>query len=155
MKGIREFTNANFAASLPKVRTGEMTQTAFRKEVMDLAILAYGISVASAATHYNFSLKTMREVDPVAVEGIGRPEGKKGGRKPTHLVDVIKVKTGEVVAAKVAKAVGEALVIKAAEAKKAKLVIREIANEVPADAPAVEAVAETPAVEAVAEAVAA
>ena len=92
-KGIREYTNARFAKYLPQL--GELGNAGFRKKVMDGAITKFGITVASAATHYNFALKLQRSTNPKSVEGLGRPEDKKGGRKPIHTVDVIKVKTGE------------------------------------------------------------
>jgi hypothetical protein len=42
----------------------------------------FGISITSAATHYNHAFKVVKAADPVAVEGLGRPEGKNnGGRK--------------------------------------------------------------------------
>ena len=138
-QGIREFTNATFNATLPQL--AEMGNIAFRAEVMNQAIMAFGISVGSAATHYNHALKAARAANPEAVAKLGRPEDKKGGRKPVHLVDVIKVKTGEVVASGLSKAKAEQLVAKAAAtANKPRLTIRVV------DVPAVEAaVAETPA----------
>jgi hypothetical protein len=66
---------------------------------------------------------------------LGRPVGKKGGRKPVHTVDVIKVKTGEVVVSGISKGAATLLITAAAKAKKAKLAIK-------VEAPAVEAVAE-------------
>lgn len=144
-KGIREFTNQTFARTLPQL--GELGNTEFRREVMAQTILAFGISEASAATHYNHALKQARAANPEAVAGLGRPEDKKGGRKAVHTVDVIKVKTGEVVAAGVSKAKAELLIAKAAEAKKAKLAIKEVAAAIVAEA--VAAVQETaPAAEA-------
>ena len=138
-QGIREFTNATFNATLPQL--GEMGNIAYRAEVMNQTIMAFGISVGSAATHYNHALKAARAANPEAVAKLGRAEDKKGGRKPVHLVDVIKVKTGEVVAAGLSKAKAEQLVAKAAAtANKPRLTIRVV------DVPAVEAaVAETPA----------
>jgi hypothetical protein len=139
-QGIREFTNATFNATLPQL--AELGNIAFRAEVMNQSIMAFGISVGSAATHYNHALKTARAANPEAVATLGRSEDKKGGRKPIHTVDVIKVKTGEVVATGLSKAKAELLISKAAESRKPKLAIK------------VEAVAETaPAVEATTEAV--
>ena len=137
-QGIREFTNATFNATLPQL--AEMGNIAFRAEVMNQAIMAFGISVGSAATHYNHALKQARIDSPETVKGLGRPEDKKGGRKPVHLVDVIKVKTGEVVATGLSKAKAELLVTKAAATpNKPRLAIK--AQEAVAEA----AVAETPA----------
>jgi hypothetical protein len=139
-QGIREFTNATFNATLPQL--AELGNIAFRAEVMNQSIMAFGISVGSAATHYNHALKTARAANPEAVATLGRSEDKKGGRKPIHTVDVIKVKTGEVVATGLSKAKAELLISKAAESRKPKLAIK------------VEAVAEAaPAVEATTEAV--
>lgn len=78
--GIRAFTGVAFSATLPQL--AELGPVAFRREVMDQAIMGFGISVASAATHYNHALKTMRAANPEAVKGLGRAEDKKGGRKP-------------------------------------------------------------------------
>ncbi len=125
-QGIREFTNANFASTLPKLQSGELKPSEFRREVMDLAVVAFGITVASAATHYNHSLKAARAADPKSVAGLGRPEDKKGGRKPIHTVDVIKVKTGEVVASGVSKGAADTLIATAVAKGKAKLAIKTI-----------------------------
>ena len=142
-QGIREFTNATFNATLPQL--AELGNIAFRAEVMNQSIMAFGISVGSAATHYNHALKQARITNPEAVAKLGRPEDKKGGRKPIHTVDVIKVKTGEVVATGLSKAKAELLISKAAESRKPKLAIKvvEAAVEAAAEtAPAVEATAE-------------
>ena len=113
-QGIRAYTNTRFAKYLPQLQAGEMDGKAFRAKVMEGAVTKFGISIASAATHYNHALKMQRLADPKSVEGLGRPEDKKGGRKPIHTVDVIKVKTGEVVAAGVSKGAAEILIAKAA-----------------------------------------
>ena len=134
-KGIREFTNATFNATLPKL--GELGAIAFRAEVMNQTIMAYGISVGSAATHYNHAFKVAKAANPEAVKGLGRAEDKKGGRKPVHVVDVIKVKTGEVVASGLSKAAANLLIEKAAASRKPKLAIK--VDAVAETAPAVEA----------------
>lgn len=124
-QGIRAFVNQTFNEQLPNL--GELGNIAFRAEVMNQAIMAFGISVGSAATHYNHALKQARIDNPEAVAKLGRAEDKKGGRKPVHLVDVIKVKTGEVVAAGLSKAKAEALVAAAAAtANKPRLTIRVV-----------------------------
>ena len=120
-KGIRAFVNDTFNTTLPKLT--ELGNIAFRAEVMNQAIMAFGISVASAATHYNHALKLAKENSPEAVKGLGRSEDKKGGRKPT-LFTVIKAKDGSVVATGLTKANAEAMIEKAAVAKKAKLAIQ-------------------------------
>lgn len=122
-KGIREYVNNKFAELLPQ-RT-EMGNTAFRKAVMMAAVAEYGISVASAATHYNHSLKTVRELDPTLVDGLGRPEGKKGGRPVIHAVTVVKVKTGEVVIDGISRAKAEELILAALGKGKARLAIKQ------------------------------
>jgi len=123
-KGIREYTNARFAAALPKLISGELTGTAFRKKVMDQTIKMHGISVASAATHYNHALKEQRIADPKSVEGLGRPEDKKGGRPAVHLVNVVKARSGAVVAEGVSRGAAATLIAKAEAAGKTKLAIQ-------------------------------
>lgn len=147
-QGIRDFTNATFAETLPKLK--EIGPAAFRREVMDLVIMAFSISVASAATHYNHSLQQARIAAPKSVAGLGRPEGKKGGRKPLTTVDVIKVKTGEVIAAGISKGAAEKLIITAVAKGKAKLAIKATETVAETAAPEVAAVVAEPAQEAVA-----
>lgn len=132
-QGIRAYTNARFAKYLPQL--AELGNAGFRAKVMNGVVAKFEISVASAATHYNHALKTQRATDAASVAGLGRPEDKKGGRKPIHVVDVIKVKTGEVVASGVSKGAAELLITRAAASRKAKLAIK-------ADEPAVEVAAE-------------
>jgi len=132
-QGIRAYTNNRFAFYLPQ--RAEIGNTAFRAKVMNSVVTKFGISVASAATHYNHAFKAQKATDPASVEGLGRAEDKKGGRKPIHVVDVIKVKTGEVVASGVSKGAAELLITRAAASRKAKLAIK-------ADEPAVEVAAE-------------
>lgn len=141
-QGIRAYVAARFVQLLPQFRSGELTGTAFRKSVMDSAVKEFGISVASAATHYNHSLKQMRLTDAKAVDGLGRPEGKKGGRKPKVTVDVIKVKTGEVVAANVSRGAAEFMIAQAQLKKKAKLAILDQGDAAPVADAAAEPVAE-------------
>ena len=137
-KGIRAFTNESFNTTLPQL--GELGNIAFRAEVMNQAIMAFGISVGSAATHYNHALKMAKATNPEAVASLGRAEDKKGGRKPVHVVDVIKVKTGEVIATGLSKAKAELLISKAKASRKPALAIKE--DAVAETAPAVEATAE-------------
>lgn len=133
--GIRAYTLSRFAKYLPQL--AELGNTGFRAKVMNGAVTKFDISVASAATHYNHALKTQRAADPASVAGLGRPEDKKGGRKPIHTVDVIKVKTGEVIAAGVSKGAAENLITRAAASRKAKLAIRVEAPVVAEVAPVV------------------
>jgi hypothetical protein len=135
-KGIREFVNEKFAALLPtRVNTRE-GNTAFRKAVMQSAMETFGISLASAATHYNHTLKFIKETDPTLIEGLGRPEDKKGGRKPIHTVQVIKVKTGEPVGEPMSMEKAKKLVLASQEKGKVKLMIKDEtpAEETPAAA---------------------
>ncbi len=125
--GIREAVNASFIAYLPERAT--IGNTAFRAKIMQEAVAKFGISVASAATHYNHSLKAQRLADPKSVADLGRDPSKKGGRKPIHLVQVIKVKTGEVVASGISKGAAELLVTTAVAKRKAKLEIKELPAE--------------------------
>ena len=81
-KGIRPACNAKFTELNAKRVAGELTNTAFRKAVMAFIMEEYGITLASAATHYNHSLQQAKAATPTLVEGLGRPEDKKGGRKP-------------------------------------------------------------------------
>lgn len=134
-KGIRAHAIQVFASNLPALNAGEFSPKTFRAEVMNLLIVTHAISVASAATHYNHALKLAKAATPELVAGLGRAEDKKGGRKPVHVVTVIKAKSGEIVAENISKAKAELLITRAAEQKKPKLIIKP------------DAVAETPAAE--------
>ncbi len=80
-KGIRPACNALFAKMNPARKAGEMTNTAFRKAIIASLMDDFGITLASAATHYNHSLQKTKVEAPAEVEGLGRAEDKKGGRK--------------------------------------------------------------------------
>jgi hypothetical protein len=87
-KGIRPAANTKFLELLPtRVNTRE-GNTAFRKNVICFIMEQYGATLASAATHYNHAFITAREkakTDETLAQllvGLGRPEDKKGGRKP-------------------------------------------------------------------------
>ena len=58
-KGIRAYTNAKFVKLLPQL--AELGNAGFRAKVMQAVVKKFEISVASAATHYNHALKTVRE----------------------------------------------------------------------------------------------
>lgn len=81
-KGIRPYCNAKFVELNNLRNRGELSNTAFRKSVMADCMEAFGITLASAATHYNHAFKTVKELNSELVSGLGRPEDKKGGRKP-------------------------------------------------------------------------
>lgn len=137
-QGIRDFSNATFTGLLPQ--RAELTNTGFRKAVMAAIIAQFQITIASAATHYNHSLKVQRANNPESVKDLGRPDDKKGGRKAIYTVEVIKVKTGEVVASGLSKAAAEEMIAKAATARKAKLAIKApvVVETVAVDTSAVE-----------------
>lgn len=125
-KGIREYTTARFNKYLPQQQAGELSNKDFRAKVMNGAIEKFGISIASAATHYNHALKMTRLEAPKAVEGLGRPEDKKGGRPVLNPVTVVKAKSGDVVVDGVSRGAAEMLIAKAALKKGvAKLAIKQ------------------------------
>ena len=87
-KGIRPACNAKFLATLPSRENTKAGNTLFRKTVMHYIMEEFGATLASAATHYNHAFlnaKELAKTDAVLftqLEGLGRPEDKKGGRKP-------------------------------------------------------------------------
>jgi hypothetical protein len=122
--GIRAYSDNRFAFYLPQL--GELGNAGFRAKVMDSVSRKFGISIASAATHYNHSLKMARLSDPASVNGLGRPEDKKGGRPVLNPVTVVKAKTGEVVVDGISRGAADLLVAKAAAKKGvAKLAIKQ------------------------------
>ena len=138
-KGIRPAVNRKFVELLPQ--RAELGNTRFRAEVIAFAMDDYGITLASAATHYNHAFKEAKKIFELREHllGLGRPDDKKGGRKPkakpgTHqaLVEAyvnlpqtqfsVYVKsTGALVAEKLSFEVATALVAKAKSSKKATL----------------------------------
>lgn len=87
-KGIRPAANAKFLELIPtRVKTRE-GNTAFRKTVIAFIMEEFGATLASAATHYNHAFINARALAATNaelaghLEGLGRPEDKKGGRKP-------------------------------------------------------------------------
>jgi len=111
-KGIRDYVNARFAKYLPKFQAGELDGKGFRAKVMDGAVTKFGISVASAATHYNHALKMTRLADEKSVESLGRPDDKKGGRPVLNPVTVVNARSGKVVAEGISKGAAEILIAK-------------------------------------------
>ena len=79
-KGIRPAVNRKFAELL--TTRAAVGNTAFRKNVMFYAMEEFDITLASAATHYNHAFQECKKVTPELVEGLGRADDKKGGRKP-------------------------------------------------------------------------
>lgn len=80
-KGIRPACNRKFNEMLPERVNTREGNTAFRKAIMADMMDKFSITLASAATHYNHALIQAKKDNPTAVEGLGRPEDKKGGRK--------------------------------------------------------------------------
>ena len=133
-KGIRVNVNHKFVELLPQ--RAELGNTRFRAEVIAYAMTEFDITLASAATHYNHAKIEAAKVPELAaqMEGLGRAEDKKGGRKPKATTveavvaevqqtefTVCKKSDGTVVAEKLSFEDATALVAKAAAAKKAKL----------------------------------
>ena len=87
-QGIRAFAREVFVAKNELRRRGEAFtgpkgNTQFRKEVMCAIMEAHGVTLASAATHYNDAFKFIKSQNAELVSGLGRPEDKNnGGRKP-------------------------------------------------------------------------
>ena len=131
-KGIRPFCCAKFNELLPtRVNTRE-GNIAFRKSVMADVMEAFGIGVASASTHYNYAFQQVKKSNPELVEGLGRAEDKKGGRKPKTQIEpvapvaetfctVARKKDGAVVATGLTREAADELVAKAQKQKKAAL----------------------------------
>jgi hypothetical protein len=133
-KGIRVNVNHKFAELLPQ--RAELGNTRFRAEVIGYAMEEFGITLASAATHYNHAKIEAAKVPELAaqMEGLGRAEDKKGGRKPkaTTVEAVVaevqqteftvkRKKDGAVIAEALSFEAAQELINKAATAKKAKL----------------------------------
>lgn len=87
-KGIRNGVNVKFAEMLPQLK--ELGGKKFRRIILDWTVEQYGVTMASASTHYNFSLHAAKVATPALVEGLGRPEGKNnGGRKKKEAAEVV------------------------------------------------------------------
>ena len=136
-KGIRINVNHKFVELLGT--RAESGNTRFRANVIGYAMEEFGITLASAATHYNHAFKEAKKVPELAeaLVGLGRPEDKKGGRKPkvkavaTVEADVVEVQQTEfrvlrksdnaVIAEALSFEAASALVAKAKAAKKSAL----------------------------------
>ena len=84
-KGIRPYTNAKFIELARTSQLGDRKANAlFRATVIGDVCEQFGISHASGATAYNNAFIEARKVPELAelLKGLGRPEDKKGGRKP-------------------------------------------------------------------------
>jgi hypothetical protein len=80
-KGIRPACNAKFVELNEQRRRGLMGNTVFRKSVIAYIMEEFSTTLASAATHYNHAFKTVKGLNSELVDGLGRAEDKKGGRK--------------------------------------------------------------------------
>ena len=132
-KGIRVNVNHKFVELLSQ--RAALGNKRFRAEVIGYAMEEFGITLASAATHYNHAFKTVRAATPELVADLGRAENKKGGRKPKAkavlVEDVAEVQQteftvkrksdGAVIAEALSFEDATALVAKAKAAKKATL----------------------------------
>ena len=136
-KGIRVNVNHKFVELLSQ--RAALGNKRFRAEVIGYAMEEFGITLASAATHYNHAFKEAKKVPELAelLQGLGRAEDKKGGRKPKVKIvavveaDVVEVQQTEfrvlrksdnaVIAEALSFEAATALVAKAAAAKKSKL----------------------------------
>ena len=83
-KGIRPFARNLFAEQNELRRRGLQGNTAFRKGIIATLMEEFGISLASAASHYNEAFKFVKELNAELVDGLGRAEDKKGGRKSNY-----------------------------------------------------------------------
>jgi hypothetical protein len=136
-KGIRVNVNHKFVELLAERATTGNTR--FRANVIGYAMEEFGITLASAATHYNHAFKEAKKVPELAelLAGLGRAEDKKGGRKPKAKMEAavaeavaevqqteftVKRKSdGAVIAEALSFEAAQALVAKAIAAKKSKL----------------------------------
>lgn len=77
-RGIRINVNHKFVELLST--RAESGNTRFRANVIGYAMEEFGITLASAATHYNHAFKEAKKVPELAeaLLGLGRPEDKKG-----------------------------------------------------------------------------
>lgn len=94
-KGIRPACNAKFLSELPARQNTKAGNTLFRKTVMHHIMEEFGATLASAATHYNHAFINAKELAKTdttlaaQLEGLGRPEDKKGGRKPKAVTPTV------------------------------------------------------------------
>lgn len=86
-KGIRSGVNWKFNEMLPK--RAAIGNKAFRKEILYWAVEEYGITIASACTHYNHSFQLCKKENPTAVEGLGRPPEKNNGGRKKKVAEVV------------------------------------------------------------------
>lgn len=108
-QGIRAFVNTTFNNMLRQ--RNKLGDTEFRRSVMNAAIEEFGITLASAATAYNYALQLARQENPEKVEGLGRdPSKNNGGPRPQYTVSVIKSRSREIVAEGLSRAKAQQMV---------------------------------------------
>ena len=121
-KGIRQGVNAKFAELLPQLSV--LGGKTFRRTILDHAVEAFGVTMASASTHYNFAKHAAVAASPELLVGLGRaPEKNNGGRKkgstkavtPSQLLATMLKARGEVPA--VAKEVATQTEVAASDVK--------------------------------------
>lgn len=130
-KGIRSFTEKQFTKLLP--RADYLGPTLFRRRVMEKAMNQFDISIASAATAYNFVLRKVRETDPEAVAMLGRQAADiavpaKTAVSPT-LVTLVKTKGGEVVMNGITKTDAKRVIAASVQRGHSPISIKETAEE--------------------------
>lgn len=135
-KGIRCGTNFKFNEMLSLLPT--IGGKAFRRTILDWTVEQYGVTMAASSAHYAYAFRQAKANTPELVEGLGRAEDKKGGRKSVKVTPALSVfvdaesivqdkfivrvkKTGAVVVDGVSFEAAQALISKAAAQKKAKL----------------------------------
>jgi hypothetical protein len=130
-QGIRTFVSATFTNMLK--HRAKLGNTEFRRAVMNAAIEEFGITIASAATHYNYALKLAKQETLDQVEGLGRdPSKNNGGPKPLYPVSVIKSRSREIVAEGLSRAKAQQMVDESVGQGKPKLEIYEPEEAAPA-----------------------
>lgn len=122
-RGIAQFANETFLSNLTVFGTEGGKE--FRKTVIDKIVNEFGISRASANTHYNNAFQQAKLYCPQMVEGLGRAPDKIGGRPAQIVVDVVKASTGEVVAKGVSRNLAKRMIEKAVVRRQATLKVAE------------------------------
>jgi hypothetical protein len=102
-KGIRAFARNLFVAQNELRRkglafTGDKGNTAFRKHVMGTLMEQFGVTLASAATHYNDALQLVKAATPELVSGLGRPGGKNNGGRKKKVAETVALDPAETAA---------------------------------------------------------
>lgn len=94
-KGIRAYANAMFLRTLPTRVNDRLGNRNFRAAINTELMEQFGIPIHSAATAYNNAFIAAKEAAKTneglakLLEGLGRPEDKKGGRKPKAKTEAV------------------------------------------------------------------